>query len=167
MPTDNENTKQVRSILHVQVGIDGVWDPTEADLDAVAALFKATESEPTDIVVTRNGINAKYVTESGNEGVSIPFHRTIQYLRSLSEIKTPDGVGTYEGCSRAVFACVVPGTEKPFDLVPSNDVNVRVRLGEGLYKSWQLEILLAFNKPDGAETAATEENLPALMHVPV
>ena len=107
-------------------------NPTDEELDRVREMFAATDDDPKGAVV----IPTK------------PFHRTAKYLKSLGTIQTPEGEGTYESVSRDVFACTRRGEDKPFDLVPSNDLMIQVRLGEDRYESWQLEVLLAFNPPE-------------------
>lgn len=47
-------------ILHVKAGIRNVWDPTDEEMDTLAALFlQALEDPKGGIVVTREGVTAK------------------------------------------------------------------------------------------------------------
>jgi len=50
--------RRIRSILHAKVGIDGVWDPTPAEMDAIAQSIMQTEEDPVGgVVVTRTGVD--------------------------------------------------------------------------------------------------------------
>lgn len=47
----------VKGILHVTVGIDGIWEPTDDELNDIAKLFTAAKEDPAGaVVVTRTGI---------------------------------------------------------------------------------------------------------------
>lgn len=59
--------RRTRSILHAQVGIDNVWEPTDDELMQVTTLFLQTEEDPAGAVLaTRNGINVSEV-RSGSD----------------------------------------------------------------------------------------------------
>ncbi len=59
--------RRTRSILHAQVGIDNVWEPTDDELMNVTTLFMQTEEDPAGAVLaTRNGINVSEV-RSGSD----------------------------------------------------------------------------------------------------
>jgi hypothetical protein len=59
--------RRTRSILHAQVGIDNVWEPTDTELDEVTTLFLESEEDPAGAVIaTRNGVNVSEV-RSGSD----------------------------------------------------------------------------------------------------
>jgi hypothetical protein len=50
--------RRTRSILHVQMGIDQVWEPTDAEMADATNLFLQSEEDPAGaVIVTRNGFN--------------------------------------------------------------------------------------------------------------
>lgn len=65
--TITEARKRTRSILHVTVGIPGVWEPTSEELDAVAKLFQDALTDPVGAVIaTRTGVYP--VVHTADEG---------------------------------------------------------------------------------------------------
>jgi len=49
--------RRQRAIMHIQAGIDGVWEPTNEELTQIANLVLAADLDPiSGIVVTRNGV---------------------------------------------------------------------------------------------------------------
>ena len=49
--------RRIRSILHLQMGIDQVWEPTPSEMDNIAGLFIQADEDPAGAVVgTRTGV---------------------------------------------------------------------------------------------------------------
>lgn len=59
----SEAKHRVSSILHVQVGESGVWEPTDTELDDFVTQFASAADSGKDIsvVATRNGVVAKRI----------------------------------------------------------------------------------------------------------
>lgn len=55
IPTRDNGT----DIVHVTVGIPGVWEPTEEELQDVVTVFTSALQDTKSVVVTRVGIKAK------------------------------------------------------------------------------------------------------------
>lgn len=50
--------RRQRAIMHIQAGIEEVWEPTQQELSELAGYFLAADLDPiSGIVVTRNGVN--------------------------------------------------------------------------------------------------------------
>ena len=59
--------RRTRSILHVQAGVDNVWEPTDQELADITSLFLSSEEDPAGAVIaTRNGIQTNDV-RSGSD----------------------------------------------------------------------------------------------------
>lgn len=59
--------RRTRSILHVQAGIDNVWEPTDAELSDLTAMFVATEEDPAGAVIaTRSGIQTTEIRQGSD-----------------------------------------------------------------------------------------------------
>lgn len=59
--------RRTRSILHVQAGIDNLWEPNDEELASITNLFLQSEEDPAGAVITtRNGLNVSEV-RSGSD----------------------------------------------------------------------------------------------------
>jgi len=59
--------RRTRSILHIQAGIDDRWEPSDAELSDLTAMFVATEEDPAGAVIaTRNGINTSEIRQGSD-----------------------------------------------------------------------------------------------------
>lgn len=59
--------RRTRSILHIQAGIDERWEPSDAELSDLTAMFVATEEDPAGAVIaTRNGINTTEIRQGSD-----------------------------------------------------------------------------------------------------
>lgn len=59
--------RRTRSILHIQAGIDDRWEPSDAELSDLTAMFVATEEDPAGAVIaTRNGINTNEIRQGSD-----------------------------------------------------------------------------------------------------
>jgi hypothetical protein len=146
---DAANTQRVRSILHVKVGVPNVWEPTAEEIKQVEDLFLEAKSDDRLVVVTPMGIHAQLLGDVSN--LKTITTGGLRYLKSLDVLATPDGNGTFVATVRDVYHCYHFGeNEKPFELVPSNDLKIEVKLADGRTVTWQMEILLAYNKPHDA-----------------
>jgi hypothetical protein len=59
--------RRTRSILHIQAGVDNVWEPDDDEMSRLTTLFLQSEEDPAGaVIVTRNGVNANEV-RSGSD----------------------------------------------------------------------------------------------------
>jgi hypothetical protein len=59
--------RRTRSILHIQAGVDNVWEPNDDEMQRLTTLFLQSEEDPAGaVIVTRNGVNAGEV-RSGSD----------------------------------------------------------------------------------------------------
>lgn len=87
--TDQDFSKPSRGILHVTVG-DLEWTPTEEEIQKVAELFQQADKDPSGaIVVTRTGIHAQYVTNTGNLPVAVVVERTEEEIAAEDPQNNP------------------------------------------------------------------------------
>ena len=79
---DVSNRRQ-RSLLHVMVGGDDEWIPTQSDLEAFRDLFLQGDMDPTGaIIVTRTGVNTNEIraaTEFWNVDQSFEYSSAMKY----------------------------------------------------------------------------------------
>ena len=58
--------RRTGNILHVQAGIDQLWEPTPDEINMISSLFLQADEDPTGaIVVTRNGLQVQEVRQGG------------------------------------------------------------------------------------------------------
>lgn len=56
--------RRSRSILHIKMGIDNVWEPSPSEMDNTAGMFIQADEDPVGAVVaTRNGVDASEVRQ--------------------------------------------------------------------------------------------------------
>jgi hypothetical protein len=59
--------RRTRSILHVQMGIDNLWEPTDAEMTDATNLFLQSEEDPAGaVIVTRNGFNVGEIRQGSD-----------------------------------------------------------------------------------------------------
>lgn len=62
-----EASKRMRSILHVAAGIDGEWEPTSEEMNAITQMFQTADMDPLGaIVTTRNGVSPQEIRQGGD-----------------------------------------------------------------------------------------------------
>jgi hypothetical protein len=56
--------RRSRSILHIKMGIDNIWEPSPAEMDNTAGMFIQADEDPVGAVVaTRNGVDAQEIRQ--------------------------------------------------------------------------------------------------------
>lgn len=59
--------RRQRAILHIKAGKDGVWDPTQEEMESISGMFIAADEDPQGaVVVTRDGVEATEVRDGQN-----------------------------------------------------------------------------------------------------
>jgi hypothetical protein len=62
--TVSSSRRRSRSILHIKMGIDNIWEPTPAEMDNTAGMFIQADEDPVGAVVaTRNGVDAQEIRQ--------------------------------------------------------------------------------------------------------
>ena len=62
-----ETSRRMRAALHVQAGLEGVWEPTAEEMTAITELFQKGDLDPLGpIITTRNGINTQEIRQGGD-----------------------------------------------------------------------------------------------------
>ncbi|MFA5670204.1 MAG: LAGLIDADG family homing endonuclease [Balneolaceae bacterium] len=62
-----ETSRRMRAAMHVQAGIEGVWEPTAEEMTAITELFQKGDLDPLGpIITTRNGINTQEIRQGGD-----------------------------------------------------------------------------------------------------
>lgn len=61
-----ESRRRQRAILHIQAGIEEMWEPTPEEMDSIASMFIQADEDPHGaVVVTRTGIEANEIRAGG------------------------------------------------------------------------------------------------------
>lgn len=59
--------RRSRSILHIKMGIDNIWEPSPAEMDNTAGMFIQADEDPVGaVVVTRNGVDANEIRQGSD-----------------------------------------------------------------------------------------------------